>query len=106
MNGQYALRSGTIGDEQSSELATTINASGSPLSFNLMVSTESNYDSLSFYIDDIQQGSWSGEHPFALIEYLLPAGQHQLKWVYEKDDSASEGADAVWIDNLYLPMVD
>ena len=105
MNGQYALRSGAIGDEQSSELATTINASGLPLSFNLMVSTESNYDSLNFYIDDIQQGSWSGEIANQTVIYPLSAGKHRLSWVYQKDESDSEGADSSWIDNLSIPAL-
>ncbi|MFT4927783.1 MAG: YD repeat-containing protein [Phenylobacterium sp.] len=104
--GLYSLRSGVISDSQSSTLSITINSTGEAVSFAFKVSSEEDYDFFSFYIDGVMQQQWSGEHPFALIEFPLAAGQHQLKWVYEKDDSASEGADTVWIDNLYLPMVE
>ncbi len=101
--GRFSLRAGTIGDDQTSTIAITIDANGETVSFQLMVSSEADYDWLSFYIDDVMQQQWSGQRGFEWVEYPLSSGQHQLKWVYEKDSSVSEGSDSAWIDNLYLP---
>ena len=34
------------------------------------------------------------------FSYDVPAGQHTLRWEYDKDISVSSGSDTVWVDNI------
>jgi len=54
-----------------------------------------------------QDIEWSGAANPAWQAFTTPitAGTHTLRWSYEKDASASVGADAAWIDALSLPAV-
>ncbi|MEC9158816.1 MAG: T9SS type A sorting domain-containing protein [Bacteroidota bacterium] len=69
------------------------------------VSSESGYDFLKFYIDNVEMGIWSGEDDWSLETYNVLPGNHQFKWEYEKDYSVSSGADAAWIDDVVFPIV-
>jgi len=73
------------------------------VSFYYKVSSETNYDFLKFYIDNIEQGSWSGEIDWTQTTYSISAGTHTFHWEYIKDDSVSSGADTAWIDNIAFP---
>ena len=69
------------------------------------VSSESGYDYLKFFIDNIEMDSWSGEDDWSLETYSISPGTHQFKWEYAKDFSVSSGADAAWIDDVVFPIV-
>ncbi len=103
-SGTYAARSGTIGNNGTTELAITLNvgANGN-ISFWRRVSSESNYDFLKFYIDTVEMGSWSGNQVWAQISYPVLAGQRTFKWVYSKDGSVVSGSDCAWIDDIVFP---
>ncbi|HNT52496.1 MAG TPA: S8 family serine peptidase, partial [Candidatus Syntrophosphaera sp.] len=60
-SGVYAAKSGAITHNQISTMSVTLNitASGN-VSFFQKVSSEASWDYLNFYIDDVQQGAWSG----------------------------------------------
>jgi hypothetical protein len=73
------------------------------LSFALKTSTEADYDFLTFWIDNVEVGSWSGENDWTEVSYVLAAGSHNLRWRYEKDFIVTAGMDACWIDNILLP---
>jgi len=104
--GTYSAKSGTISHDQNSEMSVTFNVlSDSEISFYYKVSSESNYDFLKFYIDDVEQGSWSGTVNWTLGTYDVTAGDHTFRWVYEKDYSVSSGSDAAWIDYIIFPPV-
>lgn len=102
--GTYAAKSGVITHSQSSTIQTTriLSASGT-LSFWYKVSSESTYDFLKFYIDGVQQASWSGTVDWTQATYTLAAGTRILKWEYMKDGSVSSGSDCAWIDNIIFP---
>ena len=72
-------------------------------SFYTKVSTENSWDWLSFFIDGIEEGSWSGEHTWAEHSFRVLPGRHTYTWRYTKDNSVNGGMDAVWIDYLMLP---
>ena len=101
--GLHSLKSGAVGNTQTSGIAYTAQFSAGMLSFAHRVSSEQDYDYLRFYIDGIQQGQWSGENPWHADSYPISAGVHQLKWQYEKDLLVSAGSDAAWIDTVILP---
>jgi hypothetical protein len=102
--GQYSARSGIISDEQSSDLwLSLIMASDDGISFWVKVSSETGYDYLRFYVDDVLIGEWSGEVNWSEKTFPVTEGLHILRWSYEKDYSLGEGSDCAWIDKIVFP---
>lgn len=102
-SGGTAAQSGTISDDQTSQLNTAITTNAVTLiSFHWKVSSEENYDFLRFYIDGSKQDQISGEVDWQQRTFALTAGTHQLRWEYSKDGSVSNGTDAGWLDNIAL----
>ena len=105
--GLYCLQSGAISHYQTSDLIIEGNVlSAGNISFYRQVSSESGYDYLRFYIDDIQQEQWSGEESWALVSYPVDIGEHEFKWIYYKDGSVSNGSDCGWIDYIVFPAME
>ncbi len=104
--GSYAAKSGAIGNNESTSI--TLTQSGllaGNISFYQKVSSEAFCDYLKFYIDDVEQGSWSGEGGWTPQSYAVTAGTHTFKWTYSKDWLTSSSSDCAWIDEIYLPPV-
>ena len=100
-HGSKSVRSGVIQDTQSTWLQTIIALpTAGNLSFFVKVSSEMGYDKLEFYVDGVRKTTWSGEVPWTSFVINLGAGSHTIKWQYVKDESASSGSDAAWIDAL------
>ena len=98
-----SVRSGAIGNSQSSTLATTVILSGDAnLSFDVKTSTEYYWDSLSFSVDGSRVATFSGSRSWATYSTTLSAGMVTLEWTYSKDSSGSGGSDVVHIDNLQI----
>ena len=76
------------------------------ISFYVKTSTETGYDFLVFYVDDVRTGRWSGETDWTKISYMIPQGSHHLTWSYEKDGGATGGEDCVWLDNIVFPPME
>lgn len=99
-DGVSAMQSGAISHSQASVLEGVVDGNGT-LSFWWKVSSELGYDFLRFYIDDVEQGSLSGETAWQQATFNLPgAGVHKLKWVYVKDESKTSGSDGAWLDEV------
>ncbi|MBN2668921.1 MAG: T9SS type A sorting domain-containing protein [Bacteroidales bacterium] len=105
--GNYALRSGDINDNEISTLSLigTVATSGN-ISFYKKVSSEINYDYLKFYIDSIVVAEWCGDLDWSEHVFPVTAGLHSFEWKYEKDGSVSTGSDAAWIDYIVFPAID
>ena len=73
------------------------------ISFFRKVSSESSYDHLRFYVDEMMLGEWSGDQDWELATAAIPEGEHILKWVYVKDGSVANGEDCAWIDDITFP---
>ena len=102
--GDYSMQSGDIGNNDVTNLSLVVNCPAEfTLSFALKTSTEADYDFLTFWIDNVEVGSWSGENDWTEVSYVLTAGSHSLRWRYEKDFIVTSGMDACWIDNIVLP---
>ncbi|MBM3436369.1 MAG: PKD domain-containing protein, partial [Bacteroidetes bacterium] len=102
--GTYCVKSGTIGNNQSTWLSLNYDVySNDSISFWYKVSSESSYDYLRFYIDNVELASWSGEAGWARIAFAVSEGSHTFKWEYEKDYSVTGGSDCSWIDFIVLP---
>ena len=102
--GSYSAKSGAISDNQLSSMSVTINdlITGT-ISFHYKVSSESSWDLLKFYIDDIEKGAWSGTIDWTLAEYAINNGDHTFRWTYSKDGNTSSGNDCGWIDYIVFP---
>jgi len=102
--GNYAARSASISDNQNSamELEYSVEADGE-ISFYYKVSSESSYDYLKFYINDVEQDEWSGEVAWTEATYNVTPGDYTFKWEYDKDVSVSTGDDCGWVDYIILP---
>ena len=97
-SGASAAQNGAITHNQSSTLQTTVTGPGT-FSFWWAVSSEANYDLLTFHVNDVEQASISGETiSWAQRSVMLGSGTHTLKWVYAKDGSTSKGLDAGFVD--------
>ena len=102
--GDYAARSASITHNQASTMSIVydVSAAGS-LSFHYRVSSESGYDFLEFYIDDILQDEWSGDIDWSEVSYDIEPGEHVFKWSYTKDRNVSHGSDCAWLDYIVFP---
>ncbi len=100
-DGVDAAQSGDVGDSQTSTLETRVNGTGA-LSYWWKVSSEPDFDYLSFYVDDVlQSGSISGEGGWQAQSFTITGtGTHTLKWTYSKDTSVSYGSDCGWVDQV------
>lgn len=95
-----SFQSGDITHSQVSEFEIAGAEGPAELSFYRRVSSESGYDYLRFYVDDVEQASWSGTQDWAQMTYSLGEGTHVLRWKYSKDGSVSSGLDAAWVDDI------
>ncbi len=99
------VKSGEIGDEQTSEFYITYEVmSDDTISFFKKVSSEQNYDFLEFYIDSDKVGSWSGSDSWTAEKFPVTEGEHTFRWVYAKDYSQASGSDCAWVDYIVLPV--
>ena len=102
--GSYSSKSGSISDNQQTDLFITLETMGEgELSFCRKVSSEDTWDFLRFYIDDIPTAAWSGEKGWEQFSYPLSSGAHTLIWSYIKDQNTSGGSDCAWLDNIVFP---
>jgi len=105
-NGLYCSKSGTIGHSQTSEMSIELYlTSAGYVSFFRKVSSESGYDFLKFYIDNVQQGQWSGTVAWSEVSYPVTLGLHTFKWSYSKDVGVVSGSDCAWVDYILFPPV-
>ena len=56
-------------------------------------------------MDGVLRGEWSGEVAWTTFEFeVVDSGLKKVEWRYVKDFAFSGGLDAVFIDNLDLPI--
>ena len=103
--GTYCATSSTINHSQSASISVTMDVpTDGEISFYKRVSSESNWDYLKFYINNVEQDEWSGTVAWSQETYPVTAGTDiEFKWAYEKDGSVSSGSDCGWIDEIVFP---
>jgi len=108
----HSVTLGGIGDEDVAFFETVYTNAGT-VTFSWNVSSEADWDRLSFYVDGHRQAQVSGEFSGVVTQYVANVGSgltneaHRLRWEYSKDDLAdsSAGADQgevgsiLWIPN-------
>lgn len=104
--GIYASKSGLITHNEESVLSINVETiEDGNISFYRKISSETNYDYLTFYVDGIEKEKWSGIIDWDLVSYFIPTGQHTFTWEYSKDVSVSTGSDCAWIDFVVCPPI-
>ena len=103
-DGAYCARSANIDHNETSQLTLTFTSTRpGDISFFRSISSEANYDFLFFYIDGVEQESWSGDSWWKEFSYETTPGRHIYKWAYTKDHSVNSGSDCAWIDYITMP---
>jgi len=99
--GTISAKSGAITHNGSSSISIkTVYSAEDSLRFYYKVSSEANYDYLSFLLNGKEVFKKSGDIPWTLVVIPLPAGTNKMEWKYIKDQSVTGGADCAWIDMI------
>ena len=102
--GSYCAKSGAISHNGTTTLSISYQSDvADSISFYYKVSSEENYDKLSFRINGSLKDEWSGSIGWTRAVYPLNAGSYTLTWVYSKDNYMSSGKDCAYIDNISFP---
>ena len=108
--GTYHARSGAIGNNQTTVLKLQARCRAGGASFGYRVSSEefglSQGDFFEFYLNNTRVLRTNGESGWQVFSFAVPSGQNTLEWRYIKDASSLGGLDAVFLDNLALPIVE
>jgi len=104
-NGDTAMRSGNIDDNQKAALLSYFTGPDT-LDFRWKASTEQNFDFLKLYINDVLIDTISGNQDWQQYNTTLDAGENRVVWVYEKNTAASGLQDTVWLDSVNTPFDD
>jgi hypothetical protein len=98
-DGNVSAKSGTINHNELTSLSIrTIYANNDSLRFYYRVSSEPNYDFLSFKLNEEEIFKKSGEIEWTRLTIPVNAGMNKMEWTYRKDNSVSQGTDCAWID--------
>ena len=99
-DGDGAAQSGVIGDGRQSWMETVVNGAG-VLSFWWKTSSESGYDKLRISIDGSVVEEFSGINGWTRFSREISgAGDHVIRWIYQKDGSVSVGEDCARVDAI------
>ena len=102
---RFVARSGVIGSGAVSSLVLTNAFRDGLATFDYRVSSEPLGDFFIFLIDGVEQTKLSGETGWQRFTFAMTAGLHRLEWRYSKDGSFAGNLDAVFLDNVDLPVV-
>jgi Peptidase family C25/Propeptide_C25/Peptidase family C25, C terminal ig-like domain len=103
-DGQFSARSGAMPNSSTSKLKLTVNVPvKDTIRFDVKVSSELNYDFLSFWLNGTPMDSISGQKGWIEKKYALREGFNILEWVYRKDYAETGGEDCGWLDNIRFP---
>jgi M6 family metalloprotease-like protein len=97
--GNDAAQSGELSNYENTWIQTTVTGPGI-LKFYWKVSSEKYFDSLLFFMDDMNAGYINGEVGWQQKSYNIDAGTHILKWSYTKNSMTSGGMDRAWLDKV------
>ncbi|MBK7627872.1 MAG: T9SS type A sorting domain-containing protein [Bacteroidales bacterium] len=100
-DGIISAKSGAISHNSTTSLIIkTVYTTADSLKFYYKVSSETNYDYLSFSLNDKEIFKRSGEVPWTKRVVAVPAGLNKMEWKYKKDQSVSGGTDCAYLDMI------
>ncbi|MDX2110953.1 MAG: hypothetical protein SFY80_11995 [Verrucomicrobiota bacterium] len=100
-DGNNAAQSPILASGQVSQMETTLQGPGT-ISFFWKVSTASNYDSLHFYVDDVEQGTGiTGDVDWTFVSIpILASGSHKVKWSFSRNTNVMGSSNCGWVDQV------
>lgn len=104
-DGVAALRSGGIGDGESSSIEMTVIGTGE-IGFwwksSSEISRNRKYDYVSFLVDGEERSWLGGEKDWTNEVFSVTGdGAHTLRWVYQKNENGmTQGEDCAWLDEV------
>ena len=104
-DGSDAAASGPTVDMGRNYVETTVIGPGG-ISFWWKASSEANFDVLHFISEGQTNASISGQTDWVFHTFEVTDGIHTFRWTYDKDGSATEGADRVWLDQVVFATGD
>lgn len=111
-DGDAAMRSGAITDNQACFIETKVSGAGT-ISFWWKSSCEvifngMKFDYASFAVDGIERECLAGVGEWTNVSVeIAGSGEHTLRWVYQKDSSDKAGEDCAWLDEVvWTPVPD
>jgi len=105
IEGYNSSGNNDIGNNQESWIKTSNNISvdrDSIMYFYWKVSSQNDYDFLSFYLNDLVVSRIDGKMGWRKEKFYLPVDNYSIKWKYRKDSDTSTGLDAGWIDDIRI----
>jgi hypothetical protein len=99
-SGSASLKSGAVGNSQSSSIQFRAFFSTGQLSFYARVDAGSCCNRLYVLVDGVQVLSAATDSQWNRLSVPLTRGMHNVEWRYQKDVYGSQGADAAWIDEV------
>ncbi|MCL2104431.1 MAG: leucine-rich repeat protein, partial [Kiritimatiellaeota bacterium] len=100
----HVIRSGTIGDRESSWIETSVTGSGM-FSFWWKVSSEID-DWLICTTNGVEALRISGEADWQQVSWMFGGGETVVRWTYAKDKSGVAGEDCGWLDGVaWIPYI-
>ncbi|HDZ41628.1 MAG TPA: T9SS type A sorting domain-containing protein [Bacteroidetes bacterium] len=104
ISNMFSARSGHITHNEKSVLGILLNLpEDDTLKFWYKVSSEENWDSLTFKVNNKILISASGEVDWTEAVIPLGRGVYKLEWIYGKDQSVNNGSDCAYIDLVRFP---
>ncbi|MEV7011775.1 hypothetical protein [Streptosporangium sp. NPDC051022] len=102
--GSWSYKSAAISHNATADAVITVPAGALTVRFWYTVDSEPGYDFFRFKVGSTQQLEASGNVDWTQTpEYPLGAAT-QITFSYSKDGSGSNGADAVWVDDVTFTM--
>jgi len=103
-DGVDAAQAGLISDEEYTWIETRVSGPAN-VSFWWKVSSEQDYDFLSFELDTVATLDISGQVGWRQETITLDSGDHVLRWKYHKDRNTPGGQDTGWLDQLQVSPI-
>ncbi|MEQ1862458.1 MAG: putative Ig domain-containing protein [Chthoniobacteraceae bacterium] len=98
-DGVDAAAATTVGDDQFATMETDLTGPAS-LRFFWKVSSEPDYDYLSFSIDGEERARISGQADWQLKSYPIGPGTHRITFRYRRDATTAGGGNGAWVDEV------
>ena len=99
-DGKESARSGVVPHNGCSWFQTTVYGDKT-VKFWWKVSSEEDWDELSFMTNGVVVAKISGERDWTEVSLPVSAGT-VIRWEYNKDESTSDGSDCGWVDEISL----
>ncbi len=104
-SGQKSAEAGLSAPDQKSTLELTGQFGYGDVSFALQVAPQMFEGRLSFAIDGVEQGYWSGKVWWTKVSFPIAPGRHTLTWTYTISAADAYNPNTAWIDEVAVPLL-